>query len=138
MQAYFLIFQVEDSYFEHVAEKFSVQNIPYYDVLLNLTLQTPNKFRAEWLIRRNYKTKLQQKYGKDFLDRSEPLLRIFHLNAMPQPYVEDKKINIEKNFLEVEFSAPGETINTQLGLLTKNGEFIVLAQSNDLKVPKAN
>lgn len=123
---------------ESLAEKISGKSIPYYETLLSFVLQSPNKLVAEWSIGENLKAELTEKYGEKFVLKNQAIIRIFHLNAVPKPYIEDLRINLDRGHAEIDFYAPGETLNGQIGILTDTDTFISLAQSNDVIVPKEN
>ena len=120
---------------ESTVEKISGQSIPYFETVLSLTQVVPYKIAAEWSIGKNLRVELNEKFGENFWLENQGAIRIYHLNAVPQPYTQDIKIDLEKGHAEFAIFGPGETINGQLGVITGTGTFIPLAQSNDIKLP---
>ncbi len=121
---------------ESWAEKISGRSLPYYETILSFVLQSPTKLMAKWTIGNNLKEELTEKYGENFFQENQSIVRIFHQNAVPKAYVEDIKVELDKGQAEIELHAPGETLNGQIGILTSTEEFISLAQSNDVIIPK--
>jgi len=117
-------------------ESLSGQSLPYFETTLSLVESTPDKLGAEWSIGNNLKKELTEKYGQEFWHNSQPVLRIYHQNAVPQPYYQDLSVDLDKGKAEVNINAPGETLNSELGIITETGSFIPLVHSNDVIIPK--
>jgi len=119
-------------------EKFSGQSIPYFETTLILVEESPEKLSAHWTIGENLKKELTEKNGPEFWHNCQPVLRLYHTNAVPQPYYEDFPIDLDKGNVQVSIQAPGETLNAEIGLITEKGSFISLVHSNDVTIPHTN
>lgn len=119
-------------------EKLTNTPLPYFETTIDLYEKSCDTLRAEWTIGDNFKNYLTKKYGQDFWDKSQPVLRINHTNAVPEPYYEDIHIELNQKSQEVNINSPGETINCQLGAINDQGSFILFAQSNDVFIPNKN
>ncbi|MDK2823402.1 MAG: hypothetical protein PWP71_1320 [Clostridia bacterium] len=117
-------------------EKITRKNIPYFETTLDLYEKRPEKLVAEWSLGENFKNQITQKYGQEFWHNTKSVLRINHTNAVPNPYHQDFDIHLEKGIAEIQLHAPGETLNSQIGVITETGSFISFAQSNDVVIPK--
>ncbi|KJS20696.1 MAG: hypothetical protein VR72_12990 [Clostridiaceae bacterium BRH_c20a] len=110
--------------------------LPYFETTIDLYEKTPQKLVAEWSIGDNFKKLLTDEYGQEFWHNCQPVLRINHTNAVPQAYHREIKIELAKGIQEIHVSAPGETLNTEVGVITETGSFIPFAKSNDVAIPK--
>jgi len=116
-------------------EQLTGQSMPYFETTLSLVEKSPEKLIVEWSVDNNFQRELTEKQGQEFWYNSQPVLRLYHLNAVPQPYFHDYNIKLEEGKAEIDIKARGETLNSAIGLITETGSFIPLAQSNDIIIP---
>lgn len=117
-------------------EKITGTPIPYFETTIDLYEKNPQELVAEWTIGDNFKNYLTKKYGQEFWHNSQPILRINHSNGLREPYHQDVKIDLNQGLEKIQVNTPGETINSQVGVITETGSFIPFAQSNDVTIPK--
>lgn len=113
----------------------------YGDTKITILPRDPICIFAYWSISKQYFDKLKEKYGKDFLVSSKLVIRIYDITDVN---FDGNKAN---RFFDV-FVTPNSSswyVNVgefnrswcaDLGYLTKDGEFILIARSNTVVMPK--
>lgn len=120
----------------NLKEKLGTPEEPFFDVTLDLYLLERKVLRAEWSISKRFKKSLTEKYGKEFWHNCQGVFRLIHSNAVPQPYYQDTKVDLDDGQLEIKIDLPGEILSSEIGVVTETGAFISLARSNDVTVPE--
>ncbi|MGI6225387.1 MAG: DUF4912 domain-containing protein [Peptococcales bacterium] len=113
--------------------------MPHFETTLHLYQKDHHSKQliAEWSIGDNLKNYFTQKYGKEFWQNSQEVLRVFSSNTFPEPYYRDTYIEFDQGKQEIEINAPGgETVNAEIGVITQTGSFIPFAKSNDVIIPQ--
>ena len=115
--------------------------VDYGDTKITILPRDPICIFAYWSISKQYFDKLKEKYGKDFIVSSKLVIRIYDITGISfdgnnaNRYF-DVFVTPNSSSWYVNVGEFNRSWYADLGYLTKDGEFILIARSNTVVMPK--
>lgn len=101
-------------------------------------VRDPHWFFAYWEITPQKFNQIKKEYGQDILENSKPVIRVYDVTDSKNPAnspFSDEFISFDSGNWYVNVSKSGRSYLCRLGLLTKDGKLIKIADSNLITMP---